>query len=512
MRSSATVGLLTLLAGADAVLNYPVRHSPKRRTSPLSPKRRTATSLYLNNQTEKFAVNGTDIPLYAHDVGESYAGLLPIAQEYRVDPNGTDTRELFFWFFPSENAAAADEITIWLTGGPGCSSLSAALQENGPFLWQGGTPAPFPNSWSWNELTNIVYIEHPVGVGFTQGTPGLLHNEAEATEEFLGFWKSFVDAFKLNGRKVFITGESYGGMYVPYIADAMLNAQDIQYFNVEGTIIIDPEIGDKNAAFSVPHHAMTRTFPQLFPFNASFKAELTALDDQCGFTAFLNKYLVFPPKGPQPVSPNSTGECDLFDLIYTEMLYISPCFNPYHITDTCPYMADPILNPVDGVEYFDRPDVKAAINAPQIPWSICKLGVFAGDGDTSPPSSAAVLPHVIERLNKTLIVSGHLDFLLPTNGTLLAIQNMTWNGALGFQYYAPFDQPFFAPYGNLWPQAGTGTMGSLHEERGLTFVTVFLAGHQGPQYQPAAAFRQLEWLLGRVDSMNGTEDWTVSIN
>ena len=28
-----------------------------------------------------------------------------------------ETRELYFWFFPSENADAGDEILIWLNGG-----------------------------------------------------------------------------------------------------------------------------------------------------------------------------------------------------------------------------------------------------------------------------------------------------------------------------------------------------------------------------------------------------------
>lgn len=89
----------------------------------------------------EFAVNGSAIPDVDFDIGESYAGLLPISSK------ANETRELYFWYFPSTNPLAEDEITIWLNGGPGCSSLEGLLQENGPFLWQYGTFAPVPNPW-----------------------------------------------------------------------------------------------------------------------------------------------------------------------------------------------------------------------------------------------------------------------------------------------------------------------------------------------------------------------------
>jgi len=85
-----------------------------------------------NANATKFKVDGNNIPFVDFNVGESYAGLLPISDE-------DDVSELYFWFFPSDNPSADDEILIWLNGGPGCSSLEGLLQENGPFIWQYGT-------------------------------------------------------------------------------------------------------------------------------------------------------------------------------------------------------------------------------------------------------------------------------------------------------------------------------------------------------------------------------------
>ena len=124
-------------------------------------------------------------------------------------------------------------------GGPGCSSLEGLLQENGPFLWQYGTFAPVPNPWTWVNLTNMVWVEQPVGTGFTQGTADVT-DETGVASEFLGFWKNFVDTFGLQNRKVYISGESYAGYYVPYIADAMLNSNDTVYYDVESILIYDP--------------------------------------------------------------------------------------------------------------------------------------------------------------------------------------------------------------------------------------------------------------------------------
>ncbi|OAT03426.1 carboxypeptidase 4 [Blastomyces gilchristii SLH14081] len=372
-----------------------------------------------------FLLNGENIPDVPFDIGEAYAGLLPISS----DPQ--ESRKLYFWFMPSSDPLAVDEVTIWLNGGPGCSSLEGLFQENGPFIHQYGTFAPVRNMWSWTNLTNMIWVEQPVGTGFTQGSPNIT-NQEELAAQFLDFFKNFLDIFGLHRKKIYLTGESYAGKYIPYIADAMFKENDTKYFDVQGTLIYDPSINVDEIMVSAT---------------------------------------------------------------------------------TCPVLWDPLGFPgsfqyvPDGAQiYFNRSDVQQAINAPLTSWSECSRGsdpVFINGTDTSPPPSYSVLPSVIEQSKRTIIAHGDLDFILMAQGTLLTIQNMTWHGSQGFT--AEPTDPLFVPYHTGDPVsslAGAGVMGKHRTERGLTYAELFLTGHMGPQYSPAASYRLVEYLLGRIDDLS----------
>jgi carboxypeptidase D len=91
------------------------------------------------------------------------------------------------------------------------------------------------------------------------------------------------------------------------------------------------------------------------------------------------------------------------------------------------------------------------------------------------------------------------------------IQNLTWGGMQGFQTKPT--GPFYVPYHddpNPSTLAGSGVMGTTHTERGLTWVGVDLSGHMVPQYAPTAAYRHVEFLLGRIDSLESTVPFTTT--
>lgn len=171
-------------------------------------------------------------------------------------------------------------------------------------------------------------------------------------------------------------GESYAGYYIPYIADAFIGANNLDYYNLAGVGINDPILGDETIQQQVILLPYVEYWNNLFYLNDTFMARARKRHEYCNYTSYMEKYFKFPPpKGPFPVLPDpyysETYECDMFDNFYDAALEINPCFNIYHIADTCPHTFAQlgIVNPGDydppGAQvYFNRSDVQKAINAP----------------------------------------------------------------------------------------------------------------------------------------------------
>jgi len=68
--------------------------------------------------------------------------------------------------------------------------MEGFLQENGLISWQRGQYTPEINPYSWVNLTNVLWVEYPVGTGCSTGTPTAT-NEEEISQDFLGFFKNF---------------------------------------------------------------------------------------------------------------------------------------------------------------------------------------------------------------------------------------------------------------------------------------------------------------------------------
>jgi carboxypeptidase D len=277
----------------------------------------------------------------------------------------------------------------------------------------------------------------------------------------------------------------------------MIDQKNETYFNLTGVLAYDPTIGSFLFTNHLAAYPMIKKHDLFFNFNQSFMQTLESAHQKCGYEAYYKKYLTFPPPGVQaPWDPNGTvslnPDCQVWDMAWLASFVINPCFNEYLITGSCPILFDPLAFPTDlayaytgfGGPYFNRTDVKAAMHAPAaVDWAECSGPVFAdetgqyGNGDTSKDPIQYVLPKVIEHTNRVLIAEGDFDFSVLTDATLISIQNMTWNGKLGFQK-KPAEQividlpdlqwgPVFDANGFSGGDGpGQGVMGVQHYERG----------------------------------------------
>ncbi|KAF8335892.1 alpha/beta-hydrolase [Cantharellus anzutake] len=465
-----------------------VLNEPKRSTVPFS-----------NPEAQKYHVDGKKIPDVDFDAGDSWAGLMPISAKKG------EKQKLFFWFWPSK-IPQVDDLVLWTNGGPGCSSLIGLLEENGPFKWPPGTAKPIPNQWSWTNLTNVLWVEQPVGTGFSQGTPDI-HDDDELAAQLAGFLVQFLEVFKeLKGKNFYLSGESYAGYYVPYIANYLYEHPGLVPLNTKGIWITDPTVSYDIVTEYIPAYKFAEKWKKVFGLNDSYLQTLKSASDSCGFTDYAATYATYPPRpGPFPLpsqaylpgsipnSVNITSECLIQDDIYNATLMVNPTFNIYRIFDVWPPRWD-VLGTLgsspnsQSPTYFARKEVQNAIHAPNIEWNECTRDVFVNGQDNSVPSMLSVMPNVIEKSERTVVMHGLLDFLLIAEGTRIAIQNMTWGGLQGFQ--TPIVEESFVI-------KGFGAIGNLHQERNLTYVEVNLAGHMMPEYSPWAAYKTLWYLLGR---------------
>ncbi|XP_044509216.1 serine carboxypeptidase-like 7 [Mangifera indica] len=153
--------------------------------------------------------------------------------------------EFFYYFVESENNPAGDPLLLYLNGGPGCSALNGFLFQVGPLKFDrsnytSGLPTLLYESNSWAKHTNILFLDAPVGAGFSYATTLEAWNttdtqNAQQVTTFMRNWLSNHTSFLAN--PVYIGTDSYAGINSPMIALDILNgneAGDEPIINLKG--------------------------------------------------------------------------------------------------------------------------------------------------------------------------------------------------------------------------------------------------------------------------------------
>jgi len=138
-----------------------------------------------------------------------YSGTIPVT--------GT-SKTLHYIFTESQGDWNTDPLVIWSNGGPGCSSLLGWLTEIGAFIMPSGSNEFSENPHAWNKNANVLYLDHPAGIGYSTCTGKDECTSSDLQDsldniEVLKQWFAKFPEFKQHD--LWLTGESYAGIYIP---------------------------------------------------------------------------------------------------------------------------------------------------------------------------------------------------------------------------------------------------------------------------------------------------------
>jgi len=391
-----------------------------------------------------------------------------VVQHYGyLNANTTYGAYLFYWMFESQGTPSTDPLVLWLTGGPGCSSLLACFFENGPYTVTSQLTLK-PNPYSWNTNANLLYVDQPAGTGFSyvENDNGYVIDEAQVAVDFYTFLTNFFDKFPQYSKLDFyITGESYGGHYVPAIAAYIMlqNKISSSKINLQGVSIgngwIDPLIqAESYGPFSYAHQLIT----------ASDLVQVQDTYTQCA----------------QDINSGDYADA-FFDCsnVFDTVLEYAGNINYYDIRTQCNY---PLCYDLDNItNYLNLASVQKQLGV-NITWESCDMEVYEAMESTD--FEYAYVDDIVTLLAEGINVffyNGNYDLICNFYGTSAVLAAMEWPGQQGFANAA----------NGTWTGPNGSPAGSFRNYQGLTYIVVYNAGHMVPHDQGQNALDLLNHLL-----------------
>ncbi|PIN11140.1 Serine carboxypeptidases (lysosomal cathepsin A) [Handroanthus impetiginosus] len=164
-----------------------------------------------------------------------YPGPLPFKLETGyISVGDHDEKQLFYYFIESERDPETDPLLFWLNGGPGCSGFSGLVYEIGPLAFDlatfdGSFPSLIINPYSWTKIASIIFIDAPVGTGFSYSTTSegyLISDTKSASDNYLFLRKWLLKHHNFFKNRLYVTGDSYGGKITPMVALAIAKGNE----------------------------------------------------------------------------------------------------------------------------------------------------------------------------------------------------------------------------------------------------------------------------------------------
>lgn len=344
--------------------------------------------------------------------------------------------------------------------------------EIGPYRVRDGGKLEY-NDGSWDEFANLLFVDNPVGTGFSYvNTDSYIHELQEMADHFIIFLEKWFDIFPDYAHDdIYIAGESYAGQHIPYIAQAIIERNKVtskEKWNLTGLLI-------GNGWISPVHQYQAYS---KFVYNEGLIRGGTPAADQVDKALANCLNVLGKPGAENSISINSCE--NVLSSILSVTKNDQGCVNMYDIRlrdsyPSCGMNWPPDLKTV--TPYLRQPDVVAALHinsGKRTGWSECSGAVSSNFRALNSKPSFQILPGLLESGLPILLFSGAKDLICNHIGTEDMISDMVWSDGTGFETspgeYAPKREWIFEKE----------VAGYYQEARNLTYVLIYNSSHMVP--------------------------------
>lgn len=413
----------------------------------------------------------------------------PSVKQYSGYLDVGSNKHFFFWFFESRNKPESDPLTLWLNGGPGCSSLTGLFMELGPCsVKEDGSDTVF-NPHSWTSNSSVIFLDQPTNVGYSYGEN--VSNTFTAAEDVYALLQVFFKEFPKYQRLDFhVAGESYAGHYIPAIGKEINDGNK----KVATPLLRSPGVQHINLASLMIGNGLTDPLTQYeyYPAMACDNSYGPVLDDAtCDQMA-----------AAYPQCANLIQRCYDTSSVFYCLPAASYCnakmIQPYQQTGQNPYdvrkkceggggLCYPILDVIQ--DYLNKEEVKAELGVQVEKYQSCNMQVnmkFMLQGDWMKPFHLMV-PPLLEDGIRVLLYSGDADFICNWMGNKAWAISLPWSGQARMEEKKD----------KKWIANGHHA-GDVRTSGPLTFLRAFGGGHMLPYDMPKESLEMFNtWVAGK---------------
>lgn len=413
--------------------------------------------------------------------------------------DASSNRSIFYWYVESQKDSVNDPLIWWSNGGPGCSGLLGMLTEHGPFRVAPGGKGLEVFPYAWNNLANVLYVEAPAGVGysFSDNPADYYTDDAKtAKDNYAAIQAFFVKFPHLLKNDFFISGESYGGHYIPTLAQQIVDHNDnppsgYAKLNFQGFLLGNPLTDmDENTIWGQAGTLCGHSLASRPTCDAFIQHCVTSRDSQCDglLSRVADEAGALDLYGLDfPTCPAQRQAETLLRAIYMKKMK-SPGFSEHLRQRLLAKQAstyDPCMMSEETI-YLNRKDVRAALHASDKngEWQSCNQDTLHYNMSDLDIHMQPIYKDLISRSKlRMTIFSGDDDAICATTGTQHWIYDL-----LGVR-------DSWAPWYYNDKTYGRQIGGYVTKFNGVSLATVHGAGHMVSTYQPEKGFAVLEKYL-----------------